>query len=218
MASGSSCGFRPGALHISLQIGKTQPRGWKERTNEQTRTWVSSKRIKLGVYVTLCNSPCICRLSWACILRETSTKPFTILNLAFVNPACVGQQVLAVTFWLLLTLFSALPPSSHYLLLLTVSFSGQQSQTDCSLLPCLVNCSLGLLSNLPSLLHIRSRGRTRPQALCVGFAPKPTKRTSEWRQHKRKRIAPHRVANECKNTNNKITASQAYFAEKILHF
>ena len=33
MVSGSSSGFRPGALHISLQIRKIQPRGWKK---EQT--------------------------------------------------------------------------------------------------------------------------------------------------------------------------------------
>ena len=35
MASDSSSGFRPGALHISLQIRKTQPRRWKkEQTNK----------------------------------------------------------------------------------------------------------------------------------------------------------------------------------------
>ena len=36
--------------------------------------------------MTLCSSLCICRLSWACILRETSTKPLTMLT-----SSCVGQ-------------------------------------------------------------------------------------------------------------------------------
>ena len=62
MASYSSNGFshlRPGALHISLQICKTQPKEWRKRTNKQTRTWVNSKRKKGEVYVTLlCSSPC----------------------------------------------------------------------------------------------------------------------------------------------------------------
>ena len=74
-----------------------------------------------------------------------------------------------------------------------MSFSGPLSQADCSLLSSVVNCSLCLLRDLPSLLHFWSRGRSRPQALCVSFAPKQTKRSSEWRQHKRKRIATHRV-------------------------
>ena len=73
--------LRPGVLRISLRTHKTQPRGWRKRTNERTRTWVSSKRKKGEVYVTLlCSSPCICRLSRACILRETSTKPLGMLT------------------------------------------------------------------------------------------------------------------------------------------
>ena len=114
----SSSGFRPRALNISLQIRKTQLRGWKKRTNEQTRTWVSSKCKKGDVYVThLSFSPCICRLSWACILHKTSTKSLRMLT----------------------HLLTALFPSSHCLFLLTVSFSGQLSQADCSLLASFVN-------------------------------------------------------------------------------
>ena len=51
MASDSSSGFShlcPRVFHIPLQIRKAQPRGWKKRTNEQTLTWVSSKRKKWG--------------------------------------------------------------------------------------------------------------------------------------------------------------------------
>ena len=59
--------LRPGALHISLRTHKTQPRGWKKRINEQRRTWVSSKRKKSEFVTLLCCSPCICRLSRACI-------------------------------------------------------------------------------------------------------------------------------------------------------
>ena len=121
----------------------------EERTNEQTRDWVSSKCKKEEVYVTpLCRSPCICRLSRAYILRETSTKRLRMLTY-------------------LLTVFSTLLPSSHCLLLSTVSSSGQLSQANCSLLPSFVNW-LCLLSDLPFLLHFGYR----PQALCVGFAPK----------------------------------------------
>ena len=58
MASDSSSGFShlwPGVFHISLQIRKAQSRGWKKRTNEQTQTWVSSKRKKWG---SLCETFC----------------------------------------------------------------------------------------------------------------------------------------------------------------
>ena len=61
MASDSSSGFRLRALHVYLQIRKTQPRGWRKRTNYQTRTWVSSKCKKGEVYMTrLWSFPCIC--------------------------------------------------------------------------------------------------------------------------------------------------------------
>ena len=120
--------LRPGALHISLQTRKTQPRGWRKRTNEQTRAWVSPQR-KIGeVYVTrMCRYPCICRLSRACILHETSTKPQGMLT----------------------HLLTALLLSSHCLLLLTVSFLGQLSRADCSLLPSFVK-RLSLSSLVPS--------------------------------------------------------------------
>ena len=57
----------------------------------------------------------------------------------------------------------------HCLLLLTVR--PLDSVVDC---PC-------LLSELPFLLHFRSHGRSRVQALCFCFAPKQTKRSSAWR-------------------------------------
>ena len=53
------------------------------RKNKRTNTALGQLQApkKGEVYVTLlCCSPCICRLSRACILRETSTKPLTILT------------------------------------------------------------------------------------------------------------------------------------------
>ena len=53
-----------------------------EEKNKRTNTGlVSSKCKKREVYVALLRcSPCICRLSKACILRETSTKPLGMLT------------------------------------------------------------------------------------------------------------------------------------------
>ena len=62
----------PGALHISLRTHKTQPRGWRKRTNELTRTWISSKSKRREFVTNLCRSSYICSLSGACILHETS--------------------------------------------------------------------------------------------------------------------------------------------------
>ena len=109
--------------------------------------------------------------------------------LALVNLASVGQQILAVVFLILVdsllclaSIFSQ-PPSADCVLLWT-AFS---SQLFC--LP-LSTGSLCLLCELPSLLHFQSRRRSRPQALCVGFAPKHGKGFSNQRQHKRKWMLP----------------------------
>ena len=105
----------------------------------------------------------------------------------------MDQQVLAVTF--LTSVDFLLYPASIFscLLLLTISFSGQLSQADWSLLPCSVNwlslSSLGPPFPPPLLVS----WEISPSVLCVGFMPKQTKRSSEWRQHKRKRIATHRI-------------------------
>ena len=52
---------------------KHNQEGGRKRTNEQTRTWASSKRKKEGVCDSV-YSLCICRLSRACILHKTFTK------------------------------------------------------------------------------------------------------------------------------------------------
>ena len=76
--------------------------------------------------------------------------------LALVNPASVGQQVLAVAF--LTSVDSLLCPSSHShcLLLLTVSFSRQLSQAVWSLQPSFVNYSLSLSLSLFSRTFLPS--------------------------------------------------------------
>ena len=67
---------------------------------------------------------------------------------------------------------------------------------DCYLNPIVLFCLLFstgspcLLWDLLSLVHFWSRGRARPRALWVGFAPKQTKVFSDWRQHKRKWMLP----------------------------
>ena len=111
----------------------------------------------------LCRFSCICRLSWVCILREISTK----------------LQEMPTSFLIVF---------SHCLLLLTIL------PLDCGLTPIglfccplstalsasfFVNCPC-LISDLPFHLHFRSRRRSRVQALCLGFAPKQTKRSSTW--------------------------------------
>ena len=90
----------------------------------------------------LCDSPLAIAVVY---FDQTSTKPLVMLA----------------------HLLTALLPSSHCLLLLTVSFSGQYLKLTVLFCPPLSTASL-CLWDLPSLLHFRSRA----QALYVSFAPK----------------------------------------------
>ena len=74
MACDSSSGSRPGVSHIKLHIHKAQPRGWEKKKQTNKHGLGSAHKRKKGSFVTLCIHPHICRLSTACILRETSTK------------------------------------------------------------------------------------------------------------------------------------------------
>ena len=66
---------------------------------------------------------------------------------------------------------------------------GLLSHADWSLMLSVVDSSLRLplstdpLWDLPFLLYFRSRGRSRAQALCLGFMPKQTKRFSDRCTH-----------------------------------
>ena len=98
--------------------------GGKEQTNKHGLGLAPSARRGKSVGQLLCSSLCICRLSRACILHETSTKPLGMLThlFALVNLASVGQQVFAVVFLTSVeTLFSALLTSPHYLLLFSAA-------------------------------------------------------------------------------------------------
>ena len=92
--------------------------------------------------------------------------------LALVNPASVGQQVFAVAF-LISVDWSPLCPA----LISWLTFSWLLSPAN-------------FPWDLPSLVLLRSRGRSRAQALCVSFAPKQTKRSSDWFPHPQKRMPP----------------------------
>ena len=123
-----------------------------------------------GFCVTiLCSFSCICRLLWACILRETSIKSLGIFDcLLSLSP-------------------SADRPSPG--LLSQSDRPPQLSVVDC---PLWVPLSTAFCPfwDLPLLIHFRSCGRSRAQALCLGFAPKQTKRFSDRR-------APAHSVTEC---------------------
>ena len=123
------------------------------------------------IFVTiLCSFSCICRLSWACIFRETSTKANRNANSSLtVFPHCL----LPLT---VLPLDCYLTPTSLFCSPLFTALSGFLCQL-----------TISLLSNLPLLVHFWSRRRSPAQTLCLGFAPKQTKKSSVWRTH------PHSV-------------------------
>ena len=122
--------------------------------------------------------------------------------LALVNLASVGQQVLSITFQtsidslLCPTSIFSLPPSADRLILWTAASSRLGFSSLCCQLPS--QSSLGL-SFPPTLSVIRE---VLSSNLCVGFAPKQTKRSSEWRQHKRKKIATHCVTKSMYSIQN----------------
>ena len=75
---------------------------------QNTTEGVEEKKNRLGLapsarkekfVILLCNSPCICRLSQACICVKVPQSHLGMLtHFALVNPAPVGQQVLAAAF------------------------------------------------------------------------------------------------------------------------
>ena len=140
------------------------------RKEEQSRTWVSSKRKKEEVSDTFV---------WFSVLqiivsvyqseiptqpRGTLTRPLTLANSASgstgPSSSLSSRLSLVVTFpRLLLTAGS-------------------------------VNCP----GTLPSLVFFRSRMKSSAQAFCVGFAPKQTKEFSDWNSPTPTgRMHPHRT-------------------------
>ena len=142
-----------------------------------------------------------CELTRACTRAKSLTKPLAMLTclLALVNPASVGQQVLAVVFLTSILLsflpyFHLLTASSALLCQLSLSAPFCWLSIILTALSCLLSSSAPFcwlfLWELPSLVHFWSRGRSCAQALCVGFAPEQTKRFSDRHPH----IHPY---NEC---------------------
>ena len=83
MASDSSSGFFSSPTRgITRFFTDTQntTKGWKKRTNEQTRTWVSSKRKRREFVALLCSSPCILQAIAGMYLCKTSTKALGMLT------------------------------------------------------------------------------------------------------------------------------------------
>ena len=130
-----------GISHFFTNTQNAQLRVWKKKKNKQSRAWVSSECKKGEVGDTFVQFSMHLQAIASVLSCETSTKSLGMLThlLMLVNPASVGQQVLAVTFltsvdwsplcltlisWLLspadcLLLFSLLPPSAGSLFLFT---------------------------------------------------------------------------------------------------
>ena len=70
-SSSGSSHLRPGVFHISLPTHKIHNRGGERKRRINNCAWVSSK-LKRRKTVTLCSSPCICRLSQECICAKLS--------------------------------------------------------------------------------------------------------------------------------------------------
>ena len=128
--------FPTGVSRISLQPYKYNREGG--RKNKRTNTDLGQLQAQEREFCNTLHSPCICRLSRACILRETSTKATRNVNSSLtVFPHC----------FLLLTV----PPLDCYL---TPTCRLHLSVFLCQLTLC-------LLGDLPFLPHLRSRGRSR---------------------------------------------------------
>ena len=173
--------FGRGYFTFLYQLTKSTTEGVERKKNKQTRTWVCSKCKKeevCDIFVQLCVSVG----QRERVFEQNSHKPWAMPTylLALVNPASVGQQVLAVAFQTFVDRSPLCPALISWL-----TFSWLHSPADCSLL---LTVSFSLLWDLYSL--VQSRGRSHARALCVGFTPKQIKGSSDWHTH----THPH---NEC---------------------
>ena len=166
----------------------------KEKKNKQSLAWVSSKRKKGEVCDTFVHSVCL-SANVSVYSSETPTKPLGMLTHFFtlVNPA--SSQVF---------LDRQLPPIS-------VDWSVLSTGLFCPLL--LTDSFSWLLSlaywlwDIPSLVLFWSRGKTCAQAVCVSFAPKQTKGSSDWH---------HTHRNECHPSCHSIV--KKYFLGKNIKY
>ena len=147
MASDTSGGFR----HISLQIRKTQPRMWrKKQTNKHGLGSAPSAKRGKSIW------------HFCAALRGFTGYRGRVF--------CAKLPQNHLEYWLISRL-----PCFH---LFTASFCWLCPSLDSYLKPTVLFCPslsfgyLCLLWDLPSLLHFRSRGRSRPEVIRMGFAPK----------------------------------------------
>ena len=89
-----------GSSHSFTNTQNIQLSGWKKKKNKKLRAWVSSMCKRGEVCDTFVQLFVHLLVIAGVYLLETSTKPLGMLThfLTFVNPASVGQQVLAVAF------------------------------------------------------------------------------------------------------------------------
>ena len=150
---------------------------------------MSAPNARKGISVMI-----LCSFSWlmlACILLETSTKRHQqCWHLALVNrPFCSWSGLssrLSDFCWFCYSLDSQLKADRSPL----------PSIVDCHSPSFFVNCPC-LLSDLPFLIYFQPRRRSRVQALCLGLAPKQTKRSSAWRTTY---IVSHRLSQRLYNS------------------
>ena len=146
-----------------------QPKGWKKKKNKQSQAWVSSKHKKGEVCDTIVHSVGLRER----VLEQNSHKATRNAD-SFSQPGIFKD-------------LSRLSASSNFCrLVCSLDWSVLPPSLDCSVLPT-------DLRDLPSLVLFRSRRRSRAQALCVDFAPKQTKGSSDWHPH-----------NECPTSCHKI--------------
>ena len=129
LASDSSSGFRRGTSYFFTATKNTTERvGEEEQTNKHGLGSTPSARKEKSMCDAL-HSPCICRLTLACILRETSTKGTKNADIFLrwlTRPLCSSSGLssrLSDFCWLCHSLDS-------------------QLKADCSPLPSVVDCPL----------------------------------------------------------------------------
>ena len=102
--------------------------------------------------------------------------------------------------WLI---FSRWPTWPHILIVGFPDFCWLLSPVNCRVLStslfCLLLCPL-LFWDLPSLVLFWSRGKSHAQSLCVGFAPKETKESSDW--HLPTPTSTQRMPTSCHSIQN----------------
>ena len=178
-------------VHRGISNFFTATKGEHPRKNKRTIwVYISSKR-KKGCFVTL-HSLCICRLTLACILRETSTKCTNNVDIFlrwFARPLRSSSGFssrLSDFCWLWHSLDSPLKADRSPLPTVVDCLSAS-TFAKCPLwVPLTTSLSgflcqqpLWLLSDQPFLPQFRSRRRSRTQAF-VRFHAK-TKKSSAWR-------------------------------------